>query len=631
MDISEDEFVNTITNKLVESNLAIFAGAGLSMQAGLPGWRELLRSKAEEIRLDVDKETDLITVAQYFVNENAQMKTLLSDHILSKLTGQVTPSSSFSILARLPISTYWTTNYDTLIETALQEARKHPRVVYGLDQLTMTKQGSDATVYKMHGDINNPNTIVITRDDYERYSSERALLLNILSTALLEKTFLFLGFSFTDPNFNYVASQLRVALQDSVRPHYWIEAKVSKTSGEADDAFAYRKTKQQLHISDLKRFGVQCYLVDCHEEIEGILLKCEERYRRTASRTSSVKTMIAPDEVIYLSDDQTQSRIVVKSPRDGTFYESEGNDNLPLVTVGDYVEVNQALCLLEFDKSFVLLRAGHPGYVEAVMPKDSAKVAHNQELFTLLPVEAPANNPLYYQKTSVGGSFYRASSPNDQPFVREGHLVSKGDELCILERMKRYHRVAAEVSGVIIKIIPENGAAVSDGGTMFIIDPIAAPGSVPPRQFRVQNSKHSGRFFTEPACTVGTSVLRGARVGEMQQGSKTTDVFSEYNGRIRGYFVRAGEHVEVDQPLLSIYPSAIGDAYRVQLARSEGVFQARVKVGEYVEVGQTVALIRGRDAEFDVAAEHAGAISEVVPSDGVQVQRNALLFKYEAS
>jgi len=63
------EFIRTYVRSIVESNAAIFAGAGLSQPAGHVNWKELMREIAEDLNLDIDIENDLISLAQYHVNE----------------------------------------------------------------------------------------------------------------------------------------------------------------------------------------------------------------------------------------------------------------------------------------------------------------------------------------------------------------------------------------------------------------------------------------------------------------------------------------------------------------------------------------------------------------------------------
>lgn len=84
------------------------------------------------------------------------------------------------ILARLPISTYWTTNYDRLIETALKDTGKIVDVKYFTEHLATTKSRRDAVVYKMHGDVEHPHDAVLIKDDYEKYHMKRGAFINAL-------------------------------------------------------------------------------------------------------------------------------------------------------------------------------------------------------------------------------------------------------------------------------------------------------------------------------------------------------------------------------------------------------------------------------------------------------------------
>ena len=66
---SKKELVTKFTKAIREGNAAIFAGAGLSRLSGYVDWQNLLRPLADEIDLDVDKENDLVAVAQYYRNK----------------------------------------------------------------------------------------------------------------------------------------------------------------------------------------------------------------------------------------------------------------------------------------------------------------------------------------------------------------------------------------------------------------------------------------------------------------------------------------------------------------------------------------------------------------------------------
>ena len=68
------------------------------------------------------------------------------------------------------------------------------------------------------------------------------------------------------------------------------------------------------------------------------------------------------------------------------------------------------------------------------------------------------------------GTFYSASSPEADPFIKPGDTVSKGDTLCIIEAMKIMNEIESEKSGVIKEVIVENGSPVEFNQPLFIIE-----------------------------------------------------------------------------------------------------------------------------------------------------------------
>jgi hypothetical protein len=96
----------------------------------------------------------------------------------------------------------------------------------------------------------------------------------------VNKTFLFIGFSFTDPNLDYIMSRVRVTFQSNQRRHYCIIRKVKQDKGETSDDFRYRQIKQDLEVENLLRFNIKALLVDEFHEITDILGEIEARFKR---------------------------------------------------------------------------------------------------------------------------------------------------------------------------------------------------------------------------------------------------------------------------------------------------------------------------------------------------------------
>lgn len=67
------------------------------------------------------------------------------------------------------------------------------------------------------------------------------------------------------------------------------------------------------------------------------------------------------------------------------------------------------------------------------------------------------------------GTFYRASDPSAEPFVKIGDVIQKGQKLCIIEAMKLMNEIQAESDGVLLEILAEDGKLVEYGQALFVI------------------------------------------------------------------------------------------------------------------------------------------------------------------
>ena len=274
------EFIEAFSKEIEENNAAIFAGAGLSVPAGFVDWATLIEPLAKEIGLDVTREENLVAVAQYHYNEHGYNRARLNQIIVNQFSEIASITDNHRILARLPISTYWTTNYDKLLETALRQADKIPDVKHTQQQLAVTVPRRDAVVYKMHGDVEHSDKAVLTKDDYESYHVKMSSFITALSGDLVSKTFLFIGFSFSDPNLDYVLSRIRVSYTENQRRHYCFVRAVTQKQDEQNKEFEYRKIKQALFIGDLKRFNIKVLLVDNYSDITDVLRAIEKKHRQ---------------------------------------------------------------------------------------------------------------------------------------------------------------------------------------------------------------------------------------------------------------------------------------------------------------------------------------------------------------
>jgi acetyl-CoA carboxylase biotin carboxyl carrier protein len=88
--------------------------------------------------------------------------------------------------------------------------------------------------------------------------------------------------------------------------------------------------------------------------------------------------------------------------------------------------------------------------------------------------KAPAQDDTskYVEITSpMIGTFYRKPSPDKPVFVEVGDTVTPESVVCIVEAMKLFNEIEAEVSGKIVKILVEDGTPIEFGQPLFLVDP----------------------------------------------------------------------------------------------------------------------------------------------------------------
>jgi acetyl-CoA carboxylase biotin carboxyl carrier protein len=74
-------------------------------------------------------------------------------------------------------------------------------------------------------------------------------------------------------------------------------------------------------------------------------------------------------------------------------------------------------------------------------------------------------------KAPMIGTFYRSSSPESPVFVNVGDEIKKGQVICIIEAMKLFNEIEAEVSGKVVKVMVDNASPVEYDQVLFMIDP----------------------------------------------------------------------------------------------------------------------------------------------------------------
>lgn len=237
VEAAENEIRERLIERLEEEvNLPfLFVGSGLSRRyMGIPTWENLLRQLAEDSGVNFDlirsnhAEDELPEVASelytYYNREfhtqerYAQLKKkyqsisgsfgaslkigiseIFSSHKLPELEGEEAELSypyldELCILKDIKTDGIITTNYDRLVETVFPDFE----TFVGQNQMLLNDARSIGDIYKIHGSIDDPMSIVITQEDYEAADSKNVYLAAKLLTIFAERPIVFLGYSLGD-------------------------------------------------------------------------------------------------------------------------------------------------------------------------------------------------------------------------------------------------------------------------------------------------------------------------------------------------------------------------------------------------------------------------------------------------
>jgi hypothetical protein len=239
---SEPRHPPELVRALRNGSCVLFVGAGLSSGAGLPGWDNLIGQIRQELNVAPDAGVDHLDLAQWYREQFG--KARLAELLRTTFGGDGTPTLAHYLLMALTKRLVITTNYDHLMEQTLVALKRHPKRVVAQEDVVHTG-GAGVYVVKLHGDTDEAERIVLSRDDYHSFFEERPALALLLEGLLLNQTFFFVGYSLRDPNFQQVFSRIARMLSDAHRPAF---ATSFEAQGSTSKYLKQQWRQQQLEL-----------------------------------------------------------------------------------------------------------------------------------------------------------------------------------------------------------------------------------------------------------------------------------------------------------------------------------------------------------------------------------------------
>lgn len=107
---------------------------------------------------------------------------------------------------------------------------------------------------------------------------------------------------------------------------------------------------------------------------------------------------------------------------------------------------------------------GVPAMTSVPMPAPADPVAANID-------PAETGQGLISIESPIVGTFYQASSPDSEPYVKVGDNVDADTVVCIIEAMKVMNEIKAETNGVVVEVCCKDGEAIEFGQVLFKVRP----------------------------------------------------------------------------------------------------------------------------------------------------------------
>lgn len=242
-------------------NLVIFVGAGVSKNSGVCSWWELVKEIADKIgenkctsceikdlicgkcgeqielcsidgyncklKYDFSAE-DFLRIPQHFYEsfgDTEEEKKPYYDFLKDKFCSDEYETNIIDeIIVKLQPEHIITTNYDHLLEN-VNDPRISKYAVITKDDDILSKKGRNYII-KMHGDIDDIENIVLKEDDYLNYSQNHIIIETFIKSLLIDKTFLFVGYSLNDNNLKLIMSYIDFFVKEkrveNRQPHYLV-------------------------------------------------------------------------------------------------------------------------------------------------------------------------------------------------------------------------------------------------------------------------------------------------------------------------------------------------------------------------------------------------------------------------
>lgn len=227
MAYENDEFLSILSNQIRQGNLIVFLGAGLSRTYtdtttgktyyGIPAAREIIENISKE---KVYISQDMSFEQAFFMIKNREGRTEV-ERVLEDYVDIPTlkPLPAHELLAEMSFPAFITTNFDGLLEKALDKNRKKYYSIIE-DKDVCRWRNYQVPYIKLHGCVTRPSSMIAAEDEYIPFSLNKPIITSLIKTLLANKVVLFLGFSLGDSDFKNLYKEINIVLGKNMPQSY---------------------------------------------------------------------------------------------------------------------------------------------------------------------------------------------------------------------------------------------------------------------------------------------------------------------------------------------------------------------------------------------------------------------------
>ncbi|PFF12189.1 SIR2 family protein [Bacillus cereus] len=211
-----------------KSRVSVMVGAGFSLNAtkiednfsGMALWNDLKYMLIKNLNHHLDIEyKDVLEIGQLYEEEYGRAS-------LDEILKEAIPDENYESdllhhkLLNLPWADIYTTNYDTLLERTKRNIyERNYQVIYDINDIP---NSTSPRIIKLHGSFPSNRPFIFTQNDYDRYPEKFSPFVNMVQQSIMETTFVLLGFSGDDPNFERWTTWVKENLGEQMPKIYMI-------------------------------------------------------------------------------------------------------------------------------------------------------------------------------------------------------------------------------------------------------------------------------------------------------------------------------------------------------------------------------------------------------------------------